>query len=53
MLMHDEYYVLKIYSKIYLFASIIIGLMTIVNYKMYGEAIELQLTLDRVDLFLI
>lgn len=51
--MHDEHYVLKIYSNIFLIASVIIGFLTIINYKTYGEAIELQLMLDRIDLFLI
>ncbi len=51
--MHKEYYVLKMYMKLVLFATVVIGGMTIVNYKMYGEGVGLKLNLNRMSLFLI
>ena len=51
--MHKEYYVLKMYMKLVLFSTIVIGAMTILNYKMYGEGVGLKLNLNRMGLFLI
>lgn len=45
-----EYYVFKIYVLFYLFSSIFIGVSTIINYQMYGEAMSVHLTLDKIDL---
>lgn len=51
--MNKGYDVLKIYAKIYIYATLIIGIMTIVNYESYGEAAYLKLQLGRVELMLI
>lgn len=51
--MKNEYYVLKIYTKMHVFATLIIGAMTIINYESYGEAAYLNLKLERVELMII
>lgn len=48
-----ENIVLKLYCEFYIIANLIIGLLTIINYKSYGEAEGLILKLSRVDLMLI
>ncbi len=51
--MFDGNHVLKIYMKIMLYSTFIIGAMTIINYEMYGEDVWLNLCLSRVDILLI
>lgn len=44
--MHNEKYVLRIYRAIYVIAALIIGFMTIVTRKMYGEGVGISLRQD-------
>lgn len=51
--MHNEKYVLRIYRSIYVIATLIIGIMTIVTKKMYGEGVGVTLNLDTLTLILL
>ncbi len=52
--MKKEYYVLKIYSKFYIYASLIIGILEVITHTSMGdETWGLLLTLDRIELFAI
>ena len=49
----NEYNVLKIILKLYIFATFAIGIMEIVSYTSLGEAQGMQLRVDRMDILII
>lgn len=51
--MHNEKYVLRIYRAIYVIATLIIGFMTIVTRKMYGEGVGISLRQDTGTLIIL
>lgn len=51
--MHNEKYVLKIYRAIYVIAALVIGILTIVTRKMYGEGVGIKLKQDTGTLIIL
>lgn len=51
--MQNEKYVIRIYRAIFMIASLITGLLTIINRQMYGEGIGAGLNLDNIELIII
>ncbi len=51
--MKNEYYVMKIYLKMCIMASLFLGIQTIIKHTYYGEAAALTVKLDTIDLMVI
>lgn len=50
---NQEYHILKIYMKLFIFAGILLGLMEIIQYQSLGEATGMPLHIDRLDMILL
>ena len=49
----NEFNILKIYMKLYIFAGIILGLMELISYKSLGEAPGADLYISRFDIMML